>query len=294
MTPTARGILLMVLAVLAFSLMDLIAKAMTQRIGVVPAVWARYAGQTAVVTVLVAPRLGAVLKTRYPGLQALRSLFLLGATCSFFLALLHLGLAEASAIMMLNPVLITLGAGLFLGEKIGVRRITGIAIAVTGALIVIRPGSAVFSVYALLPLLAAAFYSAYALTTRFVGRNEDAWTSLFYTALLGALVLTCIVPFFWVPPDGPAIALMLAIGVLGGIAQLLLIKSLIEAEASLLAPFAYLGIFFATAWGYLFFGDVPDAPTLVGALVIVAAGLYVWHRESHKDPADAPKPQSAA
>ncbi|WP_245867153.1 DMT family transporter [Oceaniglobus roseus] len=291
LTGNARGIALMVCAILLFSVMDLLAKAMSQHIPTVMAVWARYAGQTVVVTAIILPRLKTVLQTRYPGFQFLRSMFLLGATSSFFLALAHLGLAEAAAIMNLNPVLITLGAGLFLGEKLGIRRLAGIAVALVGALIIIRPGSAVFSPYALLPLVAAVCYSSYALVTRHVGRAEDAWTSLFYTAILGAVVLSAVVPFSWVTPDWQATLMMLAIGVFGGASQLLLIKALMQAEASLLAPFAYLSLLFASIWGFLFFGEVPDAATGLGALVIVGAGLYVWHRETRKDRKDGLPPQ---
>jgi len=279
MSDDTRGIALMICAIVLFSCMDAMAKAMTQSIDPIQAIWARYTGQALVVAALIAPRAATVLRAKYPKLQFLRSLFLLGATVCFFNALARLGLAEATAIMNLNPVLITLGAALFLGEKLGIRRLTGITVALIGALIIIRPGSAVFTPAALLPLGAALCYSAYALTTRFVGRDEDVWTSLFYTAIVGALVTSALVPFHWTTPDTPTLAMMLVIGLFGAASQLLLIRALTLAEASLVAPFAYSGLIFATLWGLLLFGEVPDAMTLLGALVIVGAGLYVWRRE---------------
>lgn len=280
LTPAASGILLYVLAVFAMSVMDMIAKRLSADLPVLQVVWARYAGQTVIVTLLVLPQIGRVVRTRYPGLHFLRSGFLLLATSMFFLSVSRMGLAEATAIMNVNPLLITLGAVLFLGERIGLRRALGIAAALAGALIIIRPGTSVFSPSALLPLAAAVFYSGFALLTRRLGRDESLWTSLFYTALLGAAVLSVAVVPIWVTPTGTALVLMVLIGAVAAVGQFLLIRALMLAEASAVAPFSYAGLLFATFWGLVFFGDWPDGPTLAGAGLIVAAGIYVWHRET--------------
>ena len=274
------GILLMICTMFFFSVMDAMAKEVAHRTDTVMAIWARYIGQTVVVGILVAPRMKTVLKTRYPGLQLLRSVFLLIATSFFFFGFVNIGLANAAAIMSLNPVLITLGAALILGERFGPRRAFGVGAAMIGAMIIIRPGSDVFSTAALLPLCAAVAYSGYALTTRFVGRDEDHWTSLLYTAAFGALVLSAIVPFFWVRPDATAITLMLLLGSVGAIGHFCLIRALMVAEASAIAPFSYVGLLFAIFWGIVIFGEFPDALTYLGALVIVVSGVYVWHRET--------------
>ncbi len=276
----AQGILLMIAAVFFFSAMDVIAKAIAHRTDTVMAIWARYAGQTAVVFVLVLPRVRRVLRTRYPWLQLMRSVFLLGATTCFFFGFVAIGLANAAAIMSVNPVLITLGAALFLGERFGLRRAVGVGAALAGALIVIRPGGQVFSAAALLPFGAAVLYSGYALTTRFVGRDEDAWTSLLYTAAFGAVAVSPVVPFFWVPPDAPTVAMMLGIGAIGALGHFCLIRALMAAEAGTIAPFSYVGLLFATFWGMAVFAEFPGRTTYLGALVIVGAGLYVWHRET--------------
>lgn len=270
----------MVATMFFFSVMDVMAKEAAHRTDTVMAIWARYSGQTVVVALLIAPRMKTVLKTGYPGLQLLRSIFLLIATTFFFFGFVTIGLANAAAIMSLNPVLITLGAALILGERFGPRRAIGVGAALIGALVIIRPGSEVFSSAALLPLCAAFAYSGYALTTRFVGRNEDAWTSLLYTAVFGALVSSAIVPFFWVTPDTTAIILMLVMGSVGALGHFCLIRALMVAEASAIAPFTYLGLLFAIVWGMIVFDEYPDAYTYLGAAVIVAAGIYVWHRET--------------
>ncbi len=283
----ARGIALMIAAIFFFSLMDVAAKALGQRSDTVMALWARYSGQMLIVIAIIAPRARAVVATRFLGLQILRSALLLMATVFMFFGLARIGLAEATAVMAVNPILITLGAALFLGEALGWRRMAGIAAALLGAMIVIRPGTEVFTPNALLPLAAAICFAGYALVTRRVGRDEDPWTSLFYTALVGALVLSAAVPAFWQPPDAITLALMLVIGAFGMAGQLFLIRALTLADASTVAPFAYSGVIFATFWGLVIFAERPDAATILGALVIVGAGLYVWHRETRARPARA-------
>ena len=279
MTQTKLSVLLMIGAMFVFTLMDAVAKVLTQEIGVWPTLWIRYLGQAVLVFLIVLPRFGKIVKTSFPLLQLARSVFLMCATMCFFWGISNIGLAEATAIMDISPVLITLGAVLFLGERIGIRRVIGIIGALIGAMIVIRPGSDVFSVYALFPLGAAICYSGYNIITRFVGAREDPWTSLFYTALFGAMVFSTIVPFHWQPLSTFTITLMAVLCVMATLAQWLLIKALSLGEASLLAPIGYIALIFATLWGFLLFGDLPDQWTVIGALVIVASGIYVWSRE---------------
>lgn len=288
MTPAAaltqrnRAILMMILAIFCFSLMDASVKALAPRVGVMPALWARYAGQMLLVVILVAPRLRRVARTHYPIQQFLRSVLLMCATGFFFTGISRIPLSDAAALMSVNPVLITLGAALFLGEALAPRRIAGIAAAMCGAMIVIRPGSDVFAPAALFPLAAAVCYSGYALLTRRVGPDEDPWTSLFYTGLVGTILLSLIVPFQWQTPDGPGLLLILAVAGFGTFGQMMLIRAFSSGEAAMLAPYAYTGLIFAAVWSTLFFAEIQDLWTVCGALVIAGAGLYVWHRETYR------------
>lgn len=280
MTEQNRAILLMIAAIFCFSIMDATVKALAPNVGVLPALWARYAGQMLLVFVLVLPRLRTVVRTKYPKLQFLRSLLLMSATACFFTGLSLIPLSDAAALMSTNPVLITLGAAVFLGEKLGIRRIAGIVAAMIGALIIIRPGSDVFSAAALFPLGAAVCYSAYALLTRRVGADEDVWTSLFYTGFVGTVLLSILVPFQWQPPSATDAGLMVMVAIAGTTGQLALIQAFSKGEAAMLAPYSYTGLAFAAFWGVVFFAEIPDFWTIVGSLVIAAAGLYVWHRET--------------
>ena len=272
-------ILLMIGAIFCFASMDATAKYLMKEIGPAQTIWARYTVQAILVTVLILPKINIYGKTKYPKLQFLRSVALMMATTLFFFAFSKLGLAEASAIFNISPVLITLGAFLFLREQIGPRRVIGIVVSLLGALIIIRPGSGVFTVYALLPLGAAIFYSTYSLATRFVGTDESPWTSLFYSAIFGAICYSIYIVFHWNPMSSNALLLTIIIGLFGTAGHMCLIRALTLGEASLVAPFIYTNLLFTTIWGLVLFGNFPDFWTIAGALIIVAAGVYVWARD---------------
>lgn len=279
MKATSLPILLMIGAVFCFASMDATAKYLMKEIGPAQTIWARYTVQAVIVTVLILPKINVYGRTNYPKLQFLRSVALMMATTLFFFAFSRLGLAEASAIFNISPVLITLGAFLFLREQIGPRRLIGIIVSLLGALIIIRPGTGVFSIYALLPLGAAIFYSTYSLATRFVGTDESPWTSLFYSAIFGAICYSIYIAFYWNPMSNNAILLTIIIGLFGTAGHICLIRALTLGEASLVAPFIYTNLMFTTTWGFVLFGNLPDFWTIVGALIIVAAGIYVWARD---------------
>jgi drug/metabolite transporter (DMT)-like permease len=287
-----RGVALMILAILLFTAMDATAKGLIDRYPAPQVVWARFAGQLLIVLVLLNARTGPLLRTRYPWLHMVRSACQFGATGLFFLSLGHIGLAEATALTDINPVLITLGAALFLGERLGPRRLFGVLVALAGALIIIRPGSGVFSPWALLPLGAAVCYTGNALLTRYIGPKEPVWTSLLHASIFGTLMAALALPFVWTPVAPGDLWLFALVGALGTGAQLCIIRSFSITEAAIVAPFAYLGIVFATGWGALLYDQWPDRWTVIGALVIVGAGLYVWHRENQaaraRPPAQGP------
>jgi drug/metabolite transporter (DMT)-like permease len=275
-----RAIGLMIAAIVFFTAMDAVAKGLLDRYPTPQVIWARFAGQLVLVLLIVRGRAMPLLRTRYARLHLLRCACQFGATALFFTSLGYIGLAEATALTDLNPVLITLGAAVFLGENLGPRRLIGVAAAMIGAMIVIRPGFGVFTPAALLPIGAAICYTGNALITRFIGPNESAWTSMIFAAAFGTAVLVVVQPFVWVPIAAGDLTLFGLMGALGTGAQLCIIRSFSMSEASVVAPFAYLGIVFAAIWGAVLYAEYPDRWSIVGALVIIAAGLYVWHRET--------------
>lgn len=280
-TPNAQGIALLLLATTFFTLLDATAKYLiTSGYPALQAVWFRYIGQTIIITALVIRGGPSLLVTRRPLHQAARSFAQLCASVFFFLSLGKIGLASATAIADTSPVLITLGAAVFLGERVGARRLIAIGVAMAGALLIVRPGSDVFTPSALLPFACAISFASFALLTRAMGPGEPLMTSLFYSSLCGTLVTTAAMPFVWHPIAAEHLAGALAIAVFGTVGQALFIQAYARASAAAIAPFGYIAIPIAAVWGIVFFGEWPDLATIVGALVIVGAGLYVWHRET--------------
>lgn len=274
------GILLMVLTMLFFSLMDSVAKALSTHNSSAMVVWARYASQTFWAFLVLSPWLGRLLRTNQIKMQLLRSAFLFCATIAFFTSLRHLKLAEATAIFEVAPLMITILSIYVLRETVGIHRKLGVAIGMLGALIIVRPGIGIFNWAALLPVVAASFYASYSIATRFLGRDENPATSFLYTALIGAIAASLLVVPFWQTPSSDDAMIMATFGILGGIGHIALITALRCAPASMLAPFGYVGLMFNTLWGYVFFDELPDLYTIIGAVIIVGAGLYVWHRET--------------
>ncbi|MBK4217236.1 DMT family transporter [Paracoccus caeni] len=275
----ATGIGLLLAAIIGFTMMDATAKYLTEGYHPVQVVWARFVGNLAIFALIYRQRAFLLMRTRQPGLQFSRALMQLGSVGLFFTSLQFIGLAEATAIMDINPVLITLGAALFLGEKIGPRRVAGIVAALIGAMIIIRPGLGVFQPAALLPLAGAFTYAAGALLTRMV-RADSVATSVMWSAVVGTVATSLVVPFFWTPIAMSDLWLFALLGCFGTLSQWLLVRAFSVAEAGALAPFGYTGLIWAGFWGWLFFDQLPDLWTIIGATIIVAAGLYIWSREA--------------
>ncbi|MDP5305973.1 DMT family transporter [Paracoccus spongiarum] len=273
------GIALLCAAIFSFTLMDATAKQLTQAYSPLQVVWARFIGNVVIVVALYRGRIPSLMRSRRPGLQFGRALTQLASVGLFFTSLQYIGLAEATAIMDVNPVLITLGAALFLGERIGLRRALGIAAALVGALLIIRPGMGVFQPAALLPLIGAFTYATGALLTRVV-RSDSVATSVLWSAFVGGVLTSLAVPFVWQPIAAADLWAFALLGLFGTVSQALLIRAFAVAEAGVLAPFGYTGLIWAGIWGWLFFGQLPDRWTITGAMIIVGAGLYVWSREA--------------
>jgi len=275
-----RGILLIIAAFCTFAMLDTTAKYLVQTYPTGQVVWARYVGHVVLAAVLLLPRHGrGLLQTQRPGLQILRSLLLFGATCANFAALQYLQLAETMSILFSTPLMVAVLAIPLLGEHIGPRRWAAIGIGFFGVLIVVRPGLGLVHWAASLSLLCALFGALYQITTRKLAGVDRAVTTQFYSALIGAIVITPLVPYVWQTPDLKGALLMLATGALGGFGHWMLILAHRLAPAPILAPFLYIQLLPMILLGYLVFGDFPDSWTLTGAGVVLSSGLYLLYRE---------------
>ena len=277
--PGTRGILGVVTAMLMFAIMDSFAKDLLQRYPTPLVVWARFASQTVLIMVIVGPALRRHLKTNHLGLQLGRSALHLTANTLFFSALTAMTLADASAVLQTAPLLITIFAALILGERVGILRWTGVLVGLFGALIIIRPGFEVFQPAALLVLGASACLALFQIIVRMIGAHDGLWTTMFYSGLVGTLVMSAVVPFYWVSPTLTDGLVMLTFGWIGCVGHTALVWGLTQAPASQLAPYNYANFLWALVLGLVIFGEIPDVVTFLGTALILGAGLYNWHRE---------------
>lgn len=273
------GILWMLFAILWFVSLDTLAKTLVGDYPLVQVVWARFFFHMVILAVLLGPRLPSTARSRSPGFQILRSCLMLGTTTLFFTGLSLLPLATATTLMFLSPIFVTVLAIPVLGEHVGIRRWVGVLIGFVGALIVVRPGFVELQWGMLAVIGAALSHAFYQLLTRRVRTADDQMTSLFYTGLAGALATSALVPFHWQVIDVTDWPMFLGLGVAGLVGHLCFIRGFQFAPASLIAPFSYTSLVWAALFGYVFFSDLPDRWTLAGAALIIAAGLYIFHRE---------------
>jgi len=276
-----RGILLISIAVATFAVMDTIAKYLSQSYPVGSVVWARYAVNLAVLAFFMTARgeLGR-LRTARPKTQIVRGLMLGGSTLLYFTSLTVLPLAEAASIGFVLPVFVAILAVPMLNERIDVPRIIAIVVGLSGALLVVRPGTALFTVYALLPIAMALCNAFYQILTRKIAGIEHPLTSLFYGSLIGTLLASLLLPAgLHMPASALHWLLFLVLGVLATIGHFVLIRAFDYAPATLLSPFVYSQLIWVMLFGWLVFGDFPDGWSLAGMAIIVASGLYIANRQ---------------
>jgi drug/metabolite transporter (DMT)-like permease len=198
----------------------------------------------------------------------------------FVIAIARVPLATASAIGFTSPLIVTALSVPLLRESVGIRRWSAVIVGFAGALLVIRPGSGLHDPAVLLLLLSSAAYALYQIATRWVSFYDDAATGIVFTALVGSLAASLMLPFVFVLPHGPLdLALFCSLGVLGGGGHYLVIRAFQSGQAAVIAPLGYVELIGTTILGYVIFGNFPDLLTWIGAAVIIASGIYIAFRE---------------
>ncbi|MFI4888249.1 MAG: DMT family transporter [Burkholderiales bacterium] len=280
--PLRYALPLFLVAGFCLSSLDATAKYLVRDHSLWLVVWARYAGQMVVVTPFAWHRSGpGFWRTRKPALQLLRSLFLLLATLGFWGGLRYLPLAEASSVTFLAPTFVVLLSWPLLHERATRARQLASTVGFIGILILLRPGSAVMHPAVVLLIGAALANALYQLLTRKL-LDEKAHTTLFYSASVGTLVLTLGLPLATDLSRLMAVGIgsLVLLGVLAGVGHWCMTHAYLQAPASLLTPFTYLQIVWASAFGYLMFDQHPDRLSALGMAIVVASGVLLawWER----------------
>lgn len=229
--------------------------------------------------IVLAPASGNPMRSTRPLLQVFRGLGLLCSSIFFIMALGYLPIAEATATGFISPLFVTGLSVLFLGEKVGLRRWTAIIAGLLGVLIIVRPGTAAFQPGTIFPIISALGWATALVLTRKISGADRAITTMAFSAITGFLVLSVIVPFYWIVPSWTQIALGVGIGVAATVGHWIVVLAFRYADASVLAPFSYVQLVWVTLIGFFLFGEVPDAVTFAGAAIIIASGVYTAHRE---------------
>ena len=264
-----------------FACLNAAAKYLSPDYSVAQLLWARTAGHLAFVVAAFGPRYGRRLfVTGYPASQLLRSLMLLCSTAFNFAALRFIGLATAATINFTSPLIVALLAAPVLGERVGVRRWAAIAVGFAGVLVVMRPVAETPRLAAVLSLGTAACYALYQVLTRRVAASDPPETTVGYSALVGTVVMTAVVPFTWTAPSSwGALLLMVSMGLTGGLGHYFVARAYLWAPASVVSPFNYVQLLGAATTGYLIFGDVPGGALWLGAALIAGSGLFIVYSE---------------
>jgi drug/metabolite transporter (DMT)-like permease len=275
------GILWMLATMVCFITLDAMMKYNLQTYSLVQVTWGRFFFASLAAIVVCGRNLPNLAISHAPRKQIIRSIFLMATTGLFNAGIVSVPLATGTTIMFMSPILVTLLSIVILGEHVGIRRWAGIVVGFAGALIVIqfwKTGVEGLNHGSLILLAAALTNASYQIATRQL-RADDPLTSLLFTAAVGAIVTTILLPWHWTTPDMKGWGFLVGTGVAGCAGHLFLIKAFQAAPASVVAPFSYSSLVWAILFGIVIWGDFPTRSTLLGGALIISSGLYIFLRE---------------
>jgi len=262
---------------------DAVAKLLTDRYAPIQIIFLRNLIAVPIIATVIVTVFGtAALRTRHLRLHALRGMLMVVAAALYFTALIHMPLAEATALVFSAPIFITALSVPLLGERVGWRRWAAVLLGFVGVLVIVRPGSAAFQLAALLPVGTAVGYALFMITARWIDRREGLWTMMLFAMLFPMIYAAAPAVAVWAPVQPGDILLFVAIAVCGSLGLALIGQAFRMAPAAIVAPFDYTALIWATGLGWVIWGDVPTAWTLGGAAIIVASGVIIILREGRQ------------
>ncbi|MES2693417.1 MAG: DMT family transporter [Verrucomicrobiota bacterium] len=275
------GIAWLVGATICFACIDASAKWLNRSMPPLQTVTIRYLGAFVVIALLLNPRTKpGVLRTQRPLLQVARGLGLVVSSICLITALNYLSLTATTAINFASPLIVALLAGPMLGETLGPRRLGAVVVGFVGVLVVTHPWTGTFHPAMGLAFLCACSTALYAIITRVLARHDSPETTMFYTAVVGAVAVLPFIPFVWHPLTAPRVwTAIAAISFFGAAGHWMMILAYRKAPASVVAPFFYAQLLWAVGIAAVIFQEVPAPATLLGGGIVIASGLYLLHRE---------------
>jgi drug/metabolite transporter (DMT)-like permease len=275
-----RGIAMILASTVFLGASDVTAKYLSATLPSIEITWIRFAVFALIMTPGMVPGSPLyALRSDHQRFQLMRGVTLLGSSLLFITGLRYLPIAEASATGFVSPLFVTALSIIFLGERVGMRRWAATAVGLFGVLVILRPGTSAFHAAAFFPVISALSWASTLIMTRMMSGRDPAITTMTYSSIVGVSILTLLVPFVWVAPSWHDLLLGLLIGVASTLGQWIVVLAFRYADASVLAPFQYTQLLWVSILGFLVFGELPDIWTVVGAVFIVASGLYTAHRE---------------
>lgn len=282
-----RGYLYVLLAIAIFAGQDAFSKILGEKYPPIMVTMIRFWAFAVFVTILAAAAPGGIRGaaiTKRPILQVLRGLLLVGEVVVVVIAFTTAGLAMSQAILQVTPLMVTVLSVPLLGEKVGWRRCLAVVVGLFGVMVILDPLDVHFDLRLMIPLLASLLYALYGIATRAVGTSDTAVTSVFYAGVVGAVTASAIGPFFWTPiamQDWPAMA---ALCICGATSHYFLIKAYSHLTAVEVQPVTYLQLVLSVALAVLVFDEQLTANMIVGAAIVVSAGLFTVWREQRREP----------
>lgn len=282
---TPMAILTICAGVALLVINDAIAKLLTDRYTPIQIVFLRNLIAVPIIGTVILTAFGAAsLRTKHLRLHALRGGLMVAGASLYFTALIYMPLAEATALVFSAPIFITALSVPLLGEHVGWRRWGAVLLGFVGVLVIVRPGSAAFQLSAILPVGTALCYAIFMISARWIDRAEGLWTMMLFAMLFPMIYAAPFAVMNWTPVLQGDLVLFVAIAVSGSLGLALIGQAFRMAPAAIVAPFDYTALIWATGLGWLIWGDVPMAWTILGAAIIAASGIIIIRREAKQSP----------
>jgi drug/metabolite transporter (DMT)-like permease len=278
----ARGIAFAVASMFLFAVMDAISRVLTRdlQLSIAQILWVRFVIFFLFALVIVGPkRFVPSFRSAMPRMQLLRAVALIFEIGIFILAFRYLPIGDVHAVAAAAPLIVLVLSAVMLNERVTLAIWLAVVVGMIGVLIVMRPGLRDFSWYHAIPVVGAVSWGFYQTLVRLVGRRDSADTTLVYTVVIGLALTTFVGPFFWKPPTPAGWGLLVLSGLLGAGAHLALIKAYEACSAPRLQPYGYTLVLWAIVVGLVGLGEFPDLWIIIGAAIIVGAGVFALLRE---------------